>query len=154
MCKLAKKSIRTNVSKPLNENMLTNWNKLNQIVVRKCVSLTPNKKLGVFKENHIQYNDIFKYWSTVMPFLPDFLSFYPESVGRFCWDSTVSVRQRSQTCWSVSRARKVLPFIYSVALPWSSMSHFHCWCWCHFQCIDGDRHLHDTTSTTSTTTHY
>lgn len=52
--------------------------------------------------------------------------------GRFCWDSTVSVQQRSQTCWSVFRVTKALSFIYSIALPWSSMSHFHCWCWCHF----------------------
>lgn len=44
----------------------------------------------------------------------------------------ISVWQRSQTCWSVFRARNVLSFIYGVALPWSSMSHFHCWCWCHF----------------------
>lgn len=51
--------------------------------------------------------------------------------GWFCWRG-VSVRQRSQTCWSVFRGRKVLSFIYSVALPCSSMSRFDCWCWCHF----------------------
>lgn len=71
-----------------------------------------------------------------MSFLPDLMSVYPGNY-RFCWDRlTVSIRQRSQTwsrtCWSVFGARRLLSFIYSIALPWSSMSHFHCWCWCHF----------------------
>ena len=71
-----------------------------------------------------------------MPFLPDLTSLYPRNY-EFCWDRlTISMRQRSQTwsetCWSVFGARRLLSFIYSVALPWSSMSHFHCWCWCHF----------------------
>lgn len=71
-----------------------------------------------------------------MPFLPDLTSLYPGNYG-FCLDKlTLSMQQRSQTwsqtCWSVFGVRRLLSFIYSVALPWSSMSHFHCWCWCHF----------------------
>lgn len=136
MSKLARKSIRTNVSKYLNENMLRNWNKLNQIVVRKLITTPSNITLVTCNSvlfYHIQlYNYIFNYWTIVLLFLPDFLSFIQENYGRFCWDTEISVQQQSQTCWSVFRARKVLSFIYSVALPWSSMSHFHCWCWCHF----------------------
>ena len=69
-------------------------------------------------------NYIFNNGSTFMSFLPGFLSLYPGKIGL--------ARFVRQTCWSVFRARTVLSFIYSVALPWSSISHFHCWCWCHF----------------------
>lgn len=48
------------------------------------------------------------------------------------FDETVLYQVKVELVDQSFSARKVLPFIYSVALPWSSMSHFHCWCWCHF----------------------
>lgn len=130
MCKLVRKSITTSVSKYLNENMFSSWNKQRNIavrnVIRKLISLPPNTPLEFFEHSQL-YMNIFKYWSTV-------------SLTRFCvlisrkkagFNETI-LYQGVKLVDQSFRARKVLPFIYSVALPWSSMSHFHCWCWCHF----------------------
>ena len=66
-----------------------------------------------------------------MPFLPGFLSVYPgkSMAGGFVEEL---LNQWGEVKLDQSfRAKKVLPFIRRVALPWSSISHFHCLC-CHF----------------------
>lgn len=127
-----RKSIRINVSKCLKESMLTNWNKWSQIWVRKLISLPPNLTLS-HNILSVITSCTNTNWSAIMRFLPVFLSVYPgERIAAFVEMAPKQCGKESQTCWSVFGARTVLSFIYSVALPWSSMSHFHCWCWCHF----------------------
>lgn len=61
-----------------------------------------------------------------------FLSLSRSLYGRCCSDCTVLMHQAGQTCWSVFHVRKALSFLYSKALPCSSMSRIHYWWWCHF----------------------
>lgn len=130
MCKLVRKSITTSVSKYLNEHIFSICNKYRNIVVRNmiCLKYPP---VDIFHSFTLSKTYIYIQILTQCHSYRSLCPYIQENILQAGFYETPLYQGVKRVDQSF-RVRKVLPFIYSVALPCSSMSHFHCWCWCHF----------------------